>query len=244
VLKHIRRTTPDQPALLGGAQGIESQKSKAKSCMAGFVRHALIYRQTNLVPVHLRLLLSFGICSIRCDVFFRNFTTQGTKMKKVIAALVLSLFVAACANQREFIKTYDGPALSSDNSALLKPSMEAVITAIDGDRKKSFSAMRAGSPNVDADISFTPGMHQILVRYSKMTPTGQITSNSDIAVNFTATVGHRYILDAITNGNSWAPQIIDVTDKPDLWCLWIDHACMKDRFNQGPSAPIPQDKIK
>jgi hypothetical protein len=30
VLKHMRRTTPDQPALLGGAQGIEKRKVKVK----------------------------------------------------------------------------------------------------------------------------------------------------------------------------------------------------------------------
>ena len=30
VLKHIRRTTPDQPALLGGAQGIKNPKTMAR----------------------------------------------------------------------------------------------------------------------------------------------------------------------------------------------------------------------
>src|SRR5512141_3073045 len=30
VLKHIRRTTPDQSALLGGAQGMESQNRKPR----------------------------------------------------------------------------------------------------------------------------------------------------------------------------------------------------------------------
>jgi len=40
VLKHMRRTTPDQPALLGGAQGKEKRKSKPKTTAWALRAHA------------------------------------------------------------------------------------------------------------------------------------------------------------------------------------------------------------
>ncbi|MBU1425454.1 MAG: hypothetical protein KKH12_01740 [Gammaproteobacteria bacterium] len=169
--------------------------------------------------------------------------------RTVVLLLLVSIFFSGCAsfvNQRQFIKSYEGAALSFDKSALLKPSVGVVILSIDGDKSKYFTAIRAGVSNVDADISFVPGAHQILVRYSVATPNGQITSKNELAVNFDAVAGHRYILNASENTTrtAWSAQIIDVTNKPELWCLWVYGACMHDRFNQGPSKPIPPEQIK
>ena len=49
VLKHIRRTTPDQPALLGGAQGRKAEKPKTVNPHGGqqVAHHAEIDRQYN-----------------------------------------------------------------------------------------------------------------------------------------------------------------------------------------------------
>jgi hypothetical protein len=171
-------------------------------------------------------------------------------MKRTVAILLsVSVLFSGCAsfvNQRQFIKTYEGPALSFDKSALLKPSVGVDILSIDGDKSKYFTAIRAGASNVDADISFVPGAHQILVKYSVGTSGGQITSKNAFVVNFDAVAGHRYILNASENvtRTSWSVQIIDVTNKPEQWCLWVFGACMHDRFNQGPSKPIPPEQIK
>ena len=67
VLKHMRRTAPGCPALLGGAQGKEKRKSKAD---AG--QQAALHNQNNFTPAHSGFAITNGHHSvlntnIRCN---------------------------------------------------------------------------------------------------------------------------------------------------------------------------------
>ncbi|WP_234195088.1 hypothetical protein [Pseudacidovorax sp. NFM-22] len=164
---------------------------------------------------------------------------------KFIYCISLSLLalLGGCSsfvNERRFIQTYDGPALAESESALLKPSADIVIHAIDGDKNKKFYAIRAFVSNIDADISFAPGRHIISVSYLAHTSNGVISSRGAIDLIFDAQVNRRYLLNAIQSPDmrTWVPQIVDVTNFPERWCLTVNGECIGGRFNPGPSKPI------
>jgi hypothetical protein len=136
------------------------------------------------------------------------------------------------------MKTYNGPPLPDNEAALLKPFLAVSIKAIDGDQTKTITPLRPGNPtNIDADISFQPGKHSILVGYYIMEPRVTYWSTTNQLVEFEARAGHRYLLKGERIGESWRPIIEDVTGEPNKWC-WADWDC-----RSGPSRPIPKDQI-
>ena len=167
---------------------------------------------------------------------------------KILTIVMLILMISGCStfvNKRQFIKTYDGPVVTNGKGALLKPAVGVVIEGIDGDKSKRFTAIRAGASNIDADISFIPGPHELRISYFVNTPAGSKFSKESKIITFIPTAGRRYILtvEESLDSKTWQPKIIDVTEKHDLWCLWVYGKCMNDRFNKGQSPDIPQSEI-
>ncbi len=158
-----------------------------------------------------------------------------------IVVLLATVVLVGCAlpPTRVFMKTYDGPAIPEHEAALLKPFLAVSIKAIDGDRTRTITPLRPGNPtNIDADISFAPGKHTLLVAYYIMEPAATYWSKDEQAIDFDARAGRRYLLRGERSGESWRPVIEDVTDEPNKWC-WSDWDC-----RAGPSRPIPQDLIR
>jgi hypothetical protein len=158
---------------------------------------------------------------------------------KYAIPLLIAVTMLACAPTRVFMKTYDGAPLPEEQAALLKPVLAVSVKAIDGDETKTITPLRPGNPtNIDADISFRPGRHTILVGYYIMEPAATYWSNEDQIVEFEARANHRYLLKGERRGESWRPIIEDVTNEPNKWC-WSEWDC-----RSGPSKPMPKEKIR
>lgn len=149
----------------------------------------------------------------------------------VLFGLMLA-WLSGCA-VKQFMQTYDGEALPLSQSALLKPTAGVVIKSIDGKPLGSassdeFTPVRLGFPNIDAEISFKPGVHTLVlgyfVRTSTQTTIGTIKSVDYTTVRFNAVAGRKYLLrgDRDTADTAWKPVIIDVTDKPEVWSYECD----------------------
>jgi hypothetical protein len=158
-------------------------------------------------------------------------------IKCALPVLALT-FLTACAPTRVFIKTYEGAPLGPEQSALLKPFIGVQIKSIDGDTSKAITPLRVGMPtNLDADISFIPGLHSIVLGYQLLHYRKTVYSIKDQTVQFEAKAGHRYLLRVEELGDFWKPIIEDVTQHPERWSSsdWD--------MKSGPSKPIPHEDI-
>jgi hypothetical protein len=135
--------------------------------------------------------------------------------RKSLACVLLGAAIAGCGVEKLAIKNYEGPDRPVEQVALLKPQMFIRIHSIDGDTSKSFVTWKQFG-STDADMAFAPGIHRFAVSYRD----SSAQSRSIMEIQQELLAGHRYLLRGTLGQNqTWMPQILDVTDRPDYWCI-------------------------
>jgi hypothetical protein len=138
-----------------------------------------------------------------------------TRAMSVWISLLLVALVQGCGVQRQVIKNYEGPVRPTSQLSILKPQLHVKIYAIDGDKSKRFQTWRDFG-SIDADIELEARTHTFEVGYEDLLA----RSRGPQTISFAFREGRRYLLGASLLGDgTWRPQIIDVTDRPELWCI-------------------------
>ena len=146
-------------------------------------------------------------------------------MKKIQAIILIStsLFLAGCV-QKQYIKSYNGPDLSHSQVSLVKPQPGIIIESIDGDKSKKLTVTGIFG-STDAEIALHPGAHSFELRFTETNLSGTAYSMGSTTITVNLVGGRRYLLKAETSYMKWKPVLVDVTDKPELWCLNIANNC-------------------
>jgi len=134
--------------------------------------------------------------------------------------LTVLLGISGCGIQKAFIKAYEGQDLPAEQIALVKPQLGIVIKSMDGDPSKQLTVFgKFGS--TDADIALAPGSHTFVLAYDSIRHVSSVRSVADITFTFRVRAGRKYLLKAVlpSDYSTWRPEIEDVTDKPELWCI-------------------------
>lgn len=132
----------------------------------------------------------------------------------VLICLVSATMIMGCGIKKISIKNYEGPVLPSEQLAIIKPQVFAIIHAIDGDPSKKFIPWKDFGSE-DADIAILPGAHTFEVSYKSLKHSSTI-----LAITYEFQAGHRYLLGyTYTSKEVWKPVITDVTNNPEQWCI-------------------------
>jgi len=135
-------------------------------------------------------------------------------INRIILFLGIAIVISACGVEKIVIKNYEGPDRPADQVALLKPQLYIIIHSIDGDKSKYFKTWQQHG-STDADMALAPGIHSFDVSYEKLSA----RSSRSVQIKHEFKEGRRYLLGAQLLGTTWKPQIQDVTDRPELWCI-------------------------
>jgi len=143
---------------------------------------------------------------------------------RFLTCIAVILLCTGCAAQKRQMKAYEGPVVSPEKVALLKPYLGTILKSIDGNTAYAVTPMRAGLPNLDVDISLLPGVHVLVLGYELYGVNSYGHSVGTQTVSFEAVAGRRYLLSGHVEGDTWRAQVEDVTDTPDRWC-WYEPEC-------------------
>lgn len=144
-----------------------------------------------------------------------------TLSRPLLGVLVAAMFMAAagCTPLSVYVKTHSQGDLPPSDVALLKTAAGVYITHINGEPKLlAHDYVRS----TEFEIEFLPGVHRLRVGYDN----GSQHSMGTMTMEANFQPNRRYLLKANSTNrlfarNSWTPEIVDVTDKPQCWTFKV-----------------------
>lgn len=137
----------------------------------------------------------------------------------VVGTVVTLLLLSGCTPVHTYVKTHSETLVDSSRVAMLKPASGIYVTKIDG---KPMFLKQNEWRSTEFEVEFLPGLHRVEVGYYD----GVMYSTQTIPLVVDLQAGRKYLVKPnevrkVFSADSWSPEIVDVTDKPECWTVGV-----------------------
>ncbi len=140
--------------------------------------------------------------------------TSWVRINRGCASCLLTLALAGCATQPQTVPLYEGHRKPVDQIAVVTSEFPKLSPDV-ASNLRGGSAQSLGRYSVE----LLPGNHQLQVRLHETYSNGRtmtVLSSKWTPLSIDVSAGHIYFISGVITGETWRPQVEDVTDYATL----------------------------